>query len=74
MRQLTNKQMSMIIGGKKWLCTYIPVNPLPVPPPDSGGDGAIGPSVIVEAATASEAADKVHESTGALQVNCTSYE
>lgn len=66
MKKLTNKQMSSITGGEFWFCTY------------KGGQQdsddvlpPIGPDIIVEANSAGEAADKVHEITGASQVNCT---
>lgn len=71
MKRLTNRQMSSIVGGDLWYCTYVPVHPVPTPPPTSDGYGTIGPSIIVEAGSAQEAANKVHAMTGATQVNCT---
>lgn len=62
--------MSSIIGGDLWFCTYVPLHPMPSPPPGYEGEG-IGPSLIVEANSAAEAADIVHAKTGATQVNCT---
>lgn len=69
MKKLTNKQMSLITGGEWWYCTHKATSETEmstVVDPD-----AIGPSEYVEAATAEEAADKVHARTGSSQVNCT---
>lgn len=66
MQKLTNKQMSSIIGGELWYCTYVATQQGTI----NNGE-AIGPSIIVEASSAVEAADIVHSMTGATQVNCT---
>lgn len=70
MVKLTNKQMSSIYGGALWLCTY-KLAGMHVCPEDDGQLLPIGNSVVIEAASAVEAADMVHAQTGAIQVNCT---
>lgn len=65
MKKLTNRQMSLIHGGERWQCYYTDPNY------EVSEEGEIGPYKIVEAASAVEAADKVHRETGATQVNCT---
>lgn len=67
MEKLTKKQMSSIVGGEFWFCTYRTEQQSTL----EGGDDPIGPSIIVEAGSAIEAADLVHAMTGATQVNCT---
>lgn len=68
MVKLTNKHY----GGASWLCTY-KLAGMHVCPEDDGQLLPIGPSVVIEAASAVEAADIVHAQTGAIQVNCTQY-
>lgn len=70
MKKLTNKQMSLIVGGAKWFCTYKVDNN------QSSSEiidevTPIGPSLYVFADSAVEAADIVHNMYGSSQVNCT---
>ena len=71
MRRLTNKQMSMVIGGESWFCTYFLADSLLTPPTENGEEVPVSHNMVVEASSAIEAADIVHARTGASQVNCT---
>jgi hypothetical protein len=60
METLTKKQMSAVRGGSLWYCQYYT------------GNGFSKP-FLIEADTIEEAADLLHQQTGATQVNCTAY-
>jgi bacteriocin-like protein len=58
-QKLSKKQMNSIIGGIRWQCVSNP------------GSGPEYKTFLIDADTAEEAADLVHNLTGSLQVNCT---
>jgi len=72
MKKLTNKQMLSITGGSLWFCTYKSSASQEEMEVRDERD-PIGDSIIVEANSAVEAADKVHAQYGTTQVNCTRY-
>lgn len=67
---LSKKQLSEVKGGNVYYCTVI-TNP--GPQPSSPELEPLGPSYLIEANSATEAADIAHALYGGDQVNCTLY-
>ena len=69
---LSKKQLSAIRGGARWQCLVVEEVEYTLDP--NGGDPIpelIGPTVVVEAESASAAADYLHGLYGVGQINCT---